>query len=422
MGCGIFRIEKRKAGDVGGIEAENNRTEKINLPKSSIDWSRTKDNERVIFSPDFEKSIEDELQRHGIDKIRTNAVVALDAIYTASPGFFKEADRGTQDKYFRDCIDFHDRHFGHIINAVIHRDEETPHLHVVSVPIIDRGGAGCALCAKELLGGKADFHMMQDAFFAEVSSGYGLERGEIREDGARREHLDTLDYKKMQREIEIERQEEIIEIKRAEISEAEQVKERIEDEIGKLDAIREAVRPLPLSVTQLFKHIGSAVSFAVDNLFRKIERMETLFVSDIRAAFCRMREAGSRFFTPEGIGGKIIYCTGMIPLYERHQGGYRPAAIEDISGEIRTDVDAVDWREAFPAYERVDISPALDQERDIIERIVKIRDIACGRPQEIETLSDVDDVESPGDWDGWFDDPDQEDGYQWTDIDGQAIL
>lgn len=32
----IMRIEKRKAGSLGGLEAEANRTEKINLPKSDI--------------------------------------------------------------------------------------------------------------------------------------------------------------------------------------------------------------------------------------------------------------------------------------------------------------------------------------------------------------------------------------------------
>lgn len=392
MSYGIFRIEKRKAGDIGGIEAENNRTEKINLPRSDVDWLRTKDNERIIYSPDFQKSIEEELEKYGC-KARSNSVIALDAFYGASPEFIKNADKETQDRYFHRCIDFHERHFGHIINAVIHRDEATPHLHIISVPIIDRGGDKYSLSAKDLLGGKAEFHKMQNDFHDEVAADFGLERGEIREDGARRKHQDALDYKKEQREIEIEKQQEIIEAKQEEISEAEQIKEKLETEIGKLNEIKELVRPLPFSVSQLFRNIGDAVKMAANNLFRKIEKMETIFVSDLRAALCKMRDIGKRMFTPETISGRIIFITGRRPLYQRDQDGYHPAAIEYMDGSIRKDIDRDEWAESFPRYERWDFSPDRKQERDIIERIEAIRDIACGKPLEIDQLRQEDEIE-----------------------------
>lgn len=402
---GIFRIAKRQAAAIGGIEAENNRTEddrdKKDFKRSDIDFDKTHLNDKIVFSPDIQKSISDELQKHGISKPRSNAVVALDALYTASPEFFEKNSKVVADEYFKKCIDFHEKHFGHIVNAVIHYDEKTPHMHVISVPIVDRGEKGYALCAKDLLNGKTLLSRLQTEFHKEVSSDFNLDRGEIREDGARKEHLDSLDFKRHQREIEIaqresqiEKQQEIIEAKKAEINEAEVIKAKLETEIGKLDAIREAVKPLPFSVSQLFHNIGDALKIATNNLFTKIEKMEMIFVSDLRAAFCKMVDIGKHFFTPATITGDALYRFGHKPLYDKDvDGQYKPTAIEDFDGNIVTDIDRDDWRETFPRYERPDYNPAEQQKQDIIDRIITIRDIACGKPQEKDNLREEDDIE-----------------------------
>lgn len=252
-----------------------------------------------------------------------------------------------------------------------------------------------------MLNGKTLLSRLQTEFHKEVSADFGLERGEIREDGARKEHLDSLDYKKQQREIEIEqresqieKQEEIIEVKKAEIKEAEVIKEELETEIGKLDAIRELVKPLPFSVSQLFHSIGDALKTATDILFSKIERMETIFSSDLRAAFCKMLDIGKRLFTPATIGGLELYSHGRKPLYQGNPDGYyQPIAIEDSNGNIRTNIDRNDWRQTFPRYERPDYNPIQDQKQDIIERITTIRDIACGKPEAIDELEQDDEIE-----------------------------
>jgi hypothetical protein len=436
MSYGIFRIEKRQIGAVKGIELENNRSadHPINLPRSNVHWELTKYNEKIIYSPDFVESINKELDKYGL-KERKNSVVMVDAYYGASPEYFESHSKEEWRQYFLDCLEFHQREFGHVFNAVIHVDEDGGnHLHVVSVPILDRGEGKYSLSARDLLGEKTDFHKRQDRFYEEVSSRYDLERGVIREDGARRKHLDVLDYKKQQREIEIqqqeeqiEKQQETIETKQAEISEAEQIKEKLETEIGKLNEIRELVRPLPFSVAQLFRNIGDAVKMAANNLFRKIENMETIFVSDLRAALCKMRDIGKRMFTPETISGRIIFITGRRPLYQRDQDGYHPAAIEYMDGSIRKDIDRDEWAESFPRYERWDFSPDRKQERDIIERIEAIRDIACGKPLEIDQLRQEDEIEVreiDGEWKS-IHEPDQEeepDYYEQIEKDQQRDI
>lgn len=192
---GIMRCEKRKMSAVGGLEAEANREHMIDLPASDIDWDKTHDNVYFVRSADWRESICRTLQEYGISRWRKDAVVMIDSLYTASPEFFRQSvDQSQIIDYFRDCLDFHERHYGHIINAVVHLDETTPHLAVASVPIVQRGER-YALSAKELMGNRSDYRARQDAFWEEVSSQYGMERGEPSDPLERREHLTVQEYK-----------------------------------------------------------------------------------------------------------------------------------------------------------------------------------------------------------------------------------
>lgn len=192
---GIMRCEKRKMSAVGGLEAEANRDHKIDLPASDIDWGKTHDNVYLVRSTDWRETICRTLQEHGISRWRKDAVVMIDSLYTASPEFFEQStDRSQIIDYFRDCLDFHERHYGHIINAVVHLDETTPHLAIASVPIVQRDGK-YVLSAKELMGNRSDYRARQDAFFEEVTAKYGLERGEPSDPVDRREHLTVQQYK-----------------------------------------------------------------------------------------------------------------------------------------------------------------------------------------------------------------------------------
>lgn len=78
-------------------------------------------------------------------------MLALDTIYTASQDFFTDRNNTENDRFFRDCLKFHESHFGHIISAVVHYDETTPHLHVISVPLTKDG----RLSARDVIGNKA---------------------------------------------------------------------------------------------------------------------------------------------------------------------------------------------------------------------------------------------------------------------------
>ena len=94
------------------------------------------------------------------------------------------------DKFFRDCLRFHERHFGHIISAIVHYDETTPHLHIVSVPLTQDG----RLSARDVIGNKARMSKTQDEFFEQVGRGYGLERGIHMDGQEKKEHISAQEH------------------------------------------------------------------------------------------------------------------------------------------------------------------------------------------------------------------------------------
>ena len=177
--CGIHRVEKRKIGDVTGIMREANRD--ANEPKdfkcSDIDWSKTPLNHHLIKSDNFLSDIKKTIADAGIEKYRKDAVVMLDTIYTASPEFFKSHTQNEINDFFNLCLQFHEKTYGHTVNAVIHYDETTPHMHVASVPIIKDTNGKNHLSAKTLMGRQNDYIRRQDEFYNDVCRRYRLDRG-----------------------------------------------------------------------------------------------------------------------------------------------------------------------------------------------------------------------------------------------------
>lgn len=183
----IMRTEKRKKSDLSGIQKENTRTATGYNNKVSPGMDIF--NVTLKESNDWLQDINREIQAAGA-KARSNSVMALDTIYTASPEFFQERTNAENDKFFQDCLKFHNEHFGHIISAVVHYDETTPHLHIVSVPLTKDG----RLSARDVIGNKAKMSKTQDQFFEQVGRGYGLERGIHMDGQEKKEHISAQEH------------------------------------------------------------------------------------------------------------------------------------------------------------------------------------------------------------------------------------
>lgn len=200
----IMRTEKRKRTDITGIQKENTRTatEYNNKVSPGMDVF----NVVLKESNNWLQDIDNEIKAAGA-KTRSNSVLALDTIYTASPDFFTGRNNAENDKFFRDCLKFHESHFGHIISAVVHYDETTPHLHIISVPLTKDG----RLSARDVIGNKAKMSKTQDAFFEQVGKGYGLERGIHMDGQEKKQHISAQEHELREIKQKIAREQEKLE-------------------------------------------------------------------------------------------------------------------------------------------------------------------------------------------------------------------
>lgn len=200
----IMRTEKRKRTDLGGIQKENTRTatEYNNKVSPGMDIL----NVTLRESNNWLRDIDNEIKTAGA-RTRSNSVLALDTLYTASPEFFQGKTNEQNDNFFKNCLQFHENHFGHIISAVIHYDETTPHLHIISVPLTKDG----RLSARDVIGNKAKMSKTQDAFFEQVGRGYGLERGVHMDGQEKKEHISAQEHELRKIKQQIAREQEKLE-------------------------------------------------------------------------------------------------------------------------------------------------------------------------------------------------------------------
>lgn len=106
------------------------------------------------------------LQRLGLIKPRKNAVHAIEIMVSIPPhaninqlGFFIAA---------RDWIKAN--YGGLMIHAVIHNDEEAPHMHIIILPIVKR------LNGNRLKGNRIRFTQLQSEFYEQVSAPFGFDK------------------------------------------------------------------------------------------------------------------------------------------------------------------------------------------------------------------------------------------------------
>ena len=102
---------------------------------------------------------------------------------------YRQLQRGVSLEYFRDAVQFVLRRGGpgtRIVRAVVHQDETSPHLHLVTVLADEKQRLGWNRVkqgfarepgARGNVAGKKIFSAVQDRFHEEVASRYGLQRG-----------------------------------------------------------------------------------------------------------------------------------------------------------------------------------------------------------------------------------------------------
>lgn len=190
VGYAVVHMMKIKSGAVGGIQSHNNREHE---PKTNpdVDMSRSEDNYDLIPCDNYKRSIKEKLSNfvESSRAIRKDAVVVCNFIVTSDNETMNALGADRQREFFQDSVKWFSDRYGadRVLNATVHMDETTPHLHIGVMPITQDG----RLSAKAIFT-KTEMKAIQTEFARDVGEKYGLERGV---EGSERTHLSEARFK-----------------------------------------------------------------------------------------------------------------------------------------------------------------------------------------------------------------------------------
>lgn len=190
VGYAVVHMMKIKSGAVGGIQSHNNREHE---PKTNpdVDMSRSEDNYDLIPCDNYKRSIKEKLSNlvESSRAVRKDAVVVCNFIVTSDNETMDALGADRQREFFQDSVKWFSDRYGadRVLNATVHMDETTPHLHIGVMPITQDG----RLSAKAIFT-KTELKAIQTEFARDVGEKYGLERGV---EGSERTHLSEARFK-----------------------------------------------------------------------------------------------------------------------------------------------------------------------------------------------------------------------------------
>lgn len=231
MSYAIFRVEPiYKLKDLGQIGAHNLRKKDAYKSNPDIDKSKSHNNIDLVpcsnFYDKYMEIVKDYKKQHD-EKQKTerenrkksfnqmlddsNSVIADELLFTSDKEFFENMTNEEINEWANCCMDFVYEDIGYekwqILNATIHLDEKTPHLHCVVVPLIKKfdkraNTEKLTISKKQYMKDRLYLSILQDKYHKRmIDNGYNLDRGIKNSDN---EHIDIKQYKKITRKLNLE--------------------------------------------------------------------------------------------------------------------------------------------------------------------------------------------------------------------------
>jgi flagellar biosynthesis GTPase FlhF len=207
-------LRHKKIGLRGGqwhqVSAANRHNCRIGPQTKNVDAARTPFNRILVGSKDLTGDIKKVLKKFGVKPKRHDAVVLRERVVSASKEFFGDdwkdhlkdpVWRGKLSDWIAANVDyFEDKYGDKLVQVVLHLDEETPHMHILTVPIVEKDNT-FILSAKAEVPDKKVLKELQTEY-AEKMKPFGLARGEpVEYTDAKHEHHSAF---KRRKELEAE--------------------------------------------------------------------------------------------------------------------------------------------------------------------------------------------------------------------------
>ena len=206
MSFAIIRNTKYKRENLKGIYRHNERKNK-NYSNDNIDKESSYLN-YSIKSPKYRYDKEFDMMRERYNlkgQIKTVSNIACEYVITSDKQFFEEIGEEETKRYFETAYKFVSEYKNlgeqYIMSAKVHMDEETPHMHLIFLPVVhtqDKKGNNIdKLACSEFWKEKDSYRRLQDAFYQYMTShNFELERGVPKEETGR-VHIDIKEYKEI---------------------------------------------------------------------------------------------------------------------------------------------------------------------------------------------------------------------------------
>lgn len=206
MSYAIIRNTKYKRENLKGIFRHNERRNK-NYSNENIDKEKSYLN-YSLKSPQYsyEKEFDRIKEKYNLKgQIKTVSNIACEYIITSDHDYFERIGEEETKRYFETAYKFvaEYKELGeqYIMSAKVHMDEQTPHMHLVFLPVVHttdkKGNSIDKLTCSEFWKAKDSYRQLQDAFYKYmVENGFDLQRGLPKEE-TNREHYSVEEYKKI---------------------------------------------------------------------------------------------------------------------------------------------------------------------------------------------------------------------------------
>lgn len=139
----IIRKQSHKSSDLSKVQNHNFRSKL----QENIDIEKIKFNKTLIGSNNLKNDINNYIKNNNIVVRNKTTVICNEFVLTASPEFFYNTNgtKKTRDEYQKNLKKWVDTQikylnknsYGVCVNAVLHLDEQTPHIHAIVLPIRD---------------------------------------------------------------------------------------------------------------------------------------------------------------------------------------------------------------------------------------------------------------------------------------------
>ncbi|MBQ9313630.1 MAG: plasmid recombination protein [Clostridia bacterium] len=257
MSYAIIRNVKYKRANLT-LAYRHNERKNSHYSNKNIDKSRTYLNYHLKEPmQSYEKEFERIRKEHNLKgQIKDVSNIACEYIITSGKEFFEQIGEEETKRYFKTAYDFvceyKDLGEQNILSAVVHMDEETPHMHLVFIPVVHtlnkQGQEIDKIACSEFWKAKDSYRKLQDAYYEYIRNHhFEVERG-IESD---RIHLSVKDYKEV---TNFEKTEKVLKDTLLELTEMPEVKDIRKFMINRDEKIQnEIIKPRDDLIQELYK-------------------------------------------------------------------------------------------------------------------------------------------------------------------------